>query len=161
TTTPESFYLAHDGTATATPFGGTEPYSYTWTGDSAQYTSTAINLSSGWYFVEITDANGCKTIDSVFVESAPNTLGIPNAFTPNGDGLNDFFQVHSLNVATFDCKVFNRWGQLVFYTSDVDEGWDGNFNGKKEQSGAYVYLVNVTYLDGKSDSRKGNVTLIR
>ncbi len=161
TTTPESFYLAHDGTATAAPFGGTEPYSYVWTGDSAQYTSTAINLSSGWYYVEITDANGCKAIDSVFVESAPNTLGIPNAFTPNGDGLNDFFQVHSLNVATFDCKVFNRWGQLVFYTSDVDEGWDGNFKGKKEQSGAYVYLINVTYLDGKSDSRKGNVTLIR
>ncbi|MBX7109745.1 MAG: gliding motility-associated C-terminal domain-containing protein [Chitinophagales bacterium] len=160
-TTPESFYQSHDGTATAVAYGGTEPYSYTWNTDPPQSSDTAKGLSSGWYIVEVTDANGCKTIDSVFVESAPNTLGIPNAFTPNGDGLNDVFQVHNLNIATFSCKIFNRWGQMIFYTSDLNEGWNGEFKGVPEETGTYVYFITATFLDGTSETRRGNVTLIR
>ncbi|MBK9732698.1 MAG: gliding motility-associated C-terminal domain-containing protein [Chitinophagaceae bacterium] len=159
--TPETFYQAHDGTATATPYGGTEPYSYAWSDDAMQDSSTAIALSSGWYVVEITDSNGCKTIDSVFVDSAPNTLGIPNAFTPNGDGLNDQFLVYNTNIVTFSCKVFNRWGQMLFFTNDVTEGWKGDYKGVPEEMGTYVYLISATYLDGNSETRKGNVTLIR
>ncbi len=108
-----------------------------------------------------TSGNGCKVIDSVYVETTANTLLVPNAFTPNGDGLNDYFQIAQINVATINMKVFNRWGQLVFIGTDVMKGWDGRFNGKPEQNGVYVYQVYVTYLDGSTETRKGNVTLLR
>ncbi|MGB3076242.1 MAG: gliding motility-associated C-terminal domain-containing protein, partial [Chitinophagales bacterium] len=65
------------------------------------------------------------------------------------------------NIVTFSCKVFNRWGQMLFFTNDVTEGWKGDYKGVPEEMGTYVYLISATYLDGNSETRKGNVTLIR
>ena len=87
---------------------------------------------------------------------------IPNAFSPNGDGLNDIFRVTArkfINVQEF--KVYNRWGTEIFSTSDVRKGWDGTYKGISQDPGVYYYLVRVSYPNGKTQFLKGDLTLIR
>lgn len=92
-------------------------------------------------------------------------VDIPNAFTPNSDGSNDYFfprQLLSSSVSLFNMQVLNRWGQLVFETTRPDgRGWDGRFNGKDQPGGVYVYLIKVSFRNGASESYQGNVTLLR
>jgi gliding motility-associated-like protein len=111
--------------------------------------------------VTVTDSNGCKVSDTVTIVDALNIFAIPNAFTPNGDGLNDIFIPNQQNLAVMEMKVFNRWGQLVFSSSDVNKGWDGKYNGVKEEMGTYVYQIRATFFDGTSAEKKGNVVLLR
>lgn len=116
------------------------------------------------YIVYVTTSEGCKLIDTVTVTVVIDPLVIvPNAFTPNDDGLNDEFLpiVQGIFEAEiFD--VFNRWGQLVYSTTDITKGWDGKHDGKESEMGTYVY-----YLKGKSGTTakeyfvKGNVVLLR
>jgi len=89
---------------------------------------------------------------------------IPNAFTPNGDGLNDIFKIIGLpeeNITQFNLQVFNRWGQSVFTTNDIREGWDGRMNGEYCPEGNYVWVI--YYADDKKTrtSNKGSVMLLR
>ena len=106
---------------------------------------------------------GCR--DSAFVNikidyTMPDL--IPNAFSPNGDGLNDVFRIEGIayqKVLVFD--VFNRYGQRVFSTTKSDVGWDGRFKGKDCGVGIYYYLVRLVYPDGRERVLKGDVQLIR
>jgi len=87
---------------------------------------------------------------------------IPNAFSPNGDGLNDVFRIEGITyqkVVVF--QVFNRYGQLIFSTTNPDTGWDGKFKGKDCDAGVYYYLVRLVYPDGRERILKGDVQLIR
>lgn len=87
---------------------------------------------------------------------------IPNAFSPNGDGLNDVFRIEGISyqmVLVF--QVFNRFGQVVFSTNKSDVGWDGRFNGKVCDVGVYYYFIKLAYPDGKERSYKGDIQLIR
>ena len=90
---------------------------------------------------------------------------LPNAFTPNGDGLNDEFKpVQRYDfVKTYHLYIYNRWGQLLFETSDINTGWDGNFKGEPVQQGTYVYkIVYTAYSTGSEpQTTAGNVTLVR
>lgn len=92
-------------------------------------------------------------------------IDIPNAFTPNGDGINDYFfprQLLSGNVSGFYMQVFNRWGQLIFETTHANgRGWDGKFNGQDQPGGVYIYWINVTFDNNRQEQYKGNVSLIR
>src|SRR5690606_9996975 len=92
-------------------------------------------------------------------------IDIPNAFTPNGDGHNDYFfprQLLSENVSQFRMQVFNRWGQLIFESDRPDgRGWDGRFNGKAQPTGVYLYRIDVTFSNGSKENYQGNMTLIR
>ncbi|MEO5673844.1 MAG: gliding motility-associated C-terminal domain-containing protein [Chitinophagales bacterium] len=161
TSTPESEWHANDATATVFISGGTEPYIYEWSTTPTQYLSTATNLAPGTYTVTITDSNGCKISDTVTIEEAQNIFAVPNAFTPNGDGVNDEFLPNQQNLATMDMKIYNRWGQLVFFTTDPHVGWNGTYNGAEEEIGTYVYLITATFLDGNAAQQTGNVTLLR
>lgn len=123
--------------------------------------------------------NGCFAYDTVLVTvNFANLVKIelPNSFSPNDDGENDFFRVLT-NVdadanfsngfeeggalAQIDLRVFNRYGQQVFRTTDVKEGWDGTYKGKAMNPATYTYILNFRTIDGRSGSRKGNVTLFR
>lgn len=107
------------------------------------------------YRLTAISSDGCTVSDDVVVKVAPS-LYIPNAFTPNGDGINDYWQVPYLESLTgADVQVFNRYGQMIFQT-DGTRKWDGRWNGAELPSGAYIYLVN---LNGKIS--KGVVMLIR
>ncbi|PSK95151.1 gliding motility-associated C-terminal domain-containing protein [Taibaiella chishuiensis] len=106
----------------------------------------------------------CSTTDVVHV-SKDCYIDVPNAFTPNGDGVNDYFfprQLLSSSVTDFQLQVVNRWGQKVFETRQIDgRGWDGRFNGTLQPEGVYIYLIKVVFRNGASENYQGNVTLLR
>jgi gliding motility-associated-like protein len=119
------------------------------------------------YEVTATDENGCTSTDTVNLvvldveECQLETLFIPTAFSPNGDGRNDLFRI-TLEGAydIFELQVYDRWGEKIFETDDAGEGWDGRYDGKLLATDAFGYLLTI-YCNGESISRKGNVTLVR
>lgn len=87
---------------------------------------------------------------------------VPNAFTPSGDGLNDIFKPRITGVTDYDFMIFNRWGQLIFETKDINKGWDGTFKGNQCQQEVYVYRIKFTDVEfNKKHDHIGRVTLIR
>jgi gliding motility-associated-like protein len=94
-------------------------------------------------------------------------LAIPNAFTPNNDGNNDYFTVYGNNIIELELKIFNQWGEMVFETKDVSlvnnnvKGWNGTKNGKHLDIGVYVYYCKATGSDGQTLEKTGNVTLLK
>ena len=86
---------------------------------------------------------------------------IPDAFSPDGDGINDLFSAVSDNVDVFTMRIYNRWGELIYTSSDITETWDGKFRGEKANQDAYVYLIEAKRLgDINSSVFKGTVSLI-
>jgi len=105
---------------------------------------------------------GCLDSSSVTITTTGAHDGMPSAFTPNGDGLNDVFNLANLTFQKLiDFKIFNRNGKLIFHTTNPDMGWDGSWNGAPQEMGVYTYQVIVTQTDGSIKTHKGNVTLIR
>ena len=107
--------------------------------------------------------NGCRNEDSIRINiDYRDNLYVPSAFTPNGDGKNDVFRVSNITFQKLqEFRVFNRWGQEIFSTTDANKGWDGSWKGVPQDMGSYQYLVRVAYPDGYIETYKGNVTLIR
>lgn len=86
---------------------------------------------------------------------------IPTAFSPNGDLLNDVYYIIASGFKGTELQIFNRWGELVFQSNDINMGWDGNYNGKAQELDVYMYIFTGTLPDGKQQIFKGNITLIR
>jgi gliding motility-associated-like protein len=86
---------------------------------------------------------------------------IPNTFTPNGDGYNDKMFARGHKLAKVYFAIYNRWGEKVFETNDINEGWDGNFKGRPADVGVFGYYVKITCVNGQETFKKGNITLIR
>ena len=86
--------------------------------------------------------------------------GVPTAFSPNGDNVNDVLFVLG-SIQNMDFEVFNRWGQSVFHTTDRSMGWDGTFNGKNLNSGVFAFKLTGTMANGDPVNLKGNITLVR
>ncbi len=132
------------------------------------YASPTVTTS---YNLNALDHNNCPASDQVSIEVlVPATIDVPTAFTPNNDALNDIFFVYDLlgfqgaGLSEFDLKIFNRWGELVFESDNINTGWDGNHirNGKPSDIGVYVWMVSGTKVTGeKIDPIYGNVSLIR
>jgi gliding motility-associated-like protein len=143
--------------------------SYTWTPASSLDNSGIANpiaspAATTVYTVTGKDQDGCSNSDTVTVKVNFNGgifYGLPNAFTPNGDGLNDCFGVKSWGqVSQLDFSIYNRWGERVFHTSDPHNCWDGNYKGNPQQAGVFVYMIKAKTACGNIDE-KGTVTLIR
>ncbi len=122
----------------------------------------ALPYQTTEYEVLVTDANGCEgsgrftiTVD----QSIP--VFIPNAFSPNGDGSNDTWGVYSRAIKQLSLSVFNRWGEKVFETDNMNELWDGTYHGNPAPEGVYVYKGYIVYLNDKTRQVKGGVTIIR
>ncbi len=125
---------------------------------------TVNSLTSGIYAVTFTDANGCRDEDtvSVFAYCTDASLFIPNAFTPNTDGLNDDFRIEAIGIKELRyLRIYNRWGELVFETNSLTTGWDGTYKGKALDAGVFVYYLEAVCTTGFPFTRKGNVTLLR
>lgn len=111
----------------------------------------------------ITDNNQCtdtycKELEIYFI----GVVDVPNAFSPNNDGMNDVLYVRGFGVESMEFKVFNRWGELVFESNRLDLGWDGTYKDKAQEMEVYVYTLEARFLDGtETGIRKGNVTLLR
>jgi gliding motility-associated-like protein len=88
-------------------------------------------------------------------------MELPSAFSPNNDGQNDLLRVLGTGINEIDFSIYNRWGQLVFNTTNKDIGWDGSFNGDKQEVGVYVWRLQGSLTDGTQIKKSGNVTLVR
>ena len=95
------------------------------------------------------------------VSECTYSLFFPNAFTPNGDGLNDTFHPVGNEVPDYSMNIFNRWGELVFETTTMEPGWDGTFKGKQCEPDTYGYIVIYKNLQGEATKMKGYVVLTR
>ena len=126
----------------------------------------------GTYTVVLTNpAEACPVTREFVVYEVIDICGailhVPNAFSPNGDGVNDFFTVFGQAVLDYEIRVFNRWGELVYLSDDAGEvgntadGWDGRYRGEPQPLGTYVYTITATGGDGVTVQRTGQVTLVR
>jgi len=127
-------------------------------------TNATYNVSQqGNYSVVVTNICGICS-DSILVKSeiCNCNLYIPNAFTPNGDALNNvFIPVSNCNFLKYNLMVFNRWGEKIFETSDENKGWDGMFNNHHAPVGVYIYLIKYTFITSTEAIKYGNITLLR
>lgn len=129
----------------------------------------AMPLSSTTYYLEALDELGCTAIDSVRIFVVPDRpLFIPNVFSPNGDGQNDYFTIYGGPAVQelLTVQIFSRWGELVFEGNNLPVniegvGWDGTFNGERMGSGVFVYIVEALFIDGAIAFYKGDITLLR
>lgn len=142
--------------------GGWQPYQYLWSDGSTE--SVLGDLRKGDYSVTVTDAKGCVTTADVYViQNLCCRAVVANAFTPNNDGHNDVLNVKRISeVHELDFKIFNRFGNQVFQTNDLNKGWDGTFLGEPADVGTYFYYL--TYkcpFSSDTYTLKGDVTLLR
>ncbi len=115
------------------------------------------------FILTVTSPDGCVGSDTVtiFVEDMP-IVEVPNAFSPNGDDINDEIMPYLHDIASLErFTVYNRWGQVVFETNVMNKGWDGTFEGNPAEMGTYVYVVEATSDTGSTETRQGNIILVR
>lgn len=103
----------------------------------------------------------CTAKDSVTIDIFNCNIFVPTAFSPNGDGNNDYLYVRSLCLKALDFAIFDRWGNKVFETRNQNTPWDGTYNGKPMNMGTYMWYLNGLYEDGTNITKSGNVTLVR
>ena len=132
--------------------------SYLWQDNSVN--DRIIVNQTGTYSVTVTNACGSAT-DQVMIRSVDCVVLFPNAFTPNGDGRNDQFKIlNAFNLREYSLTVYNRWGQVVYTTTDFRQGWNGEVKGKPQDPGTFVYFCKYIK-DDIPVSTKGSFILIR
>ncbi|HEX8548243.1 MAG TPA: gliding motility-associated C-terminal domain-containing protein, partial [Cytophagaceae bacterium] len=137
--------------------------SYLWSNGS---TSDTIQINEGGFYKVTLTAGFCSSADSVHIVAyCPPRIFLPQAFTPNGDGTNDQFEIFGDHFENFEMKIFNRWGEVVYTTKDRYKPWDGRYLDQDMPGGVYPWVV--TYeskavgRSQKSSSLNGSVTLVR
>ena len=153
---------------TSTTLVATGGIVYVWTpSDSLSCTNcsnpTANPSQTTTYYVTGTDANGCVGADSVtvFVEDPCGELWVPTAFSPNNDGNNEELCVYGGCIMNLTFQMFDRWGEMVFETTDNSRCWDGVYKGKQMNSAVFAYYLIATLDNGEVVELKGNITLVR
>ncbi len=101
-----------------------------------------------------------QSISNVLTIIKGSNIYYPTAFTPNGDGLNDFFNVFGKYIIGFEMNIFNRWGELLYTSTTLDQGWDGTFNGKDMPEGTYTFVAEITDQAGRTFKKSGSVLLL-
>ena len=126
---------------------------------SPNYTTT--------YILQVTDSNGCVTNDTIviFVDRAAS-LYVPDIFSPNGDGENDYFYVQGKGIEILNMAIYDRWGDKVFENTgftanDKYQGWDGTYKGKPVNAAVFVYVITGTFIGGSEIREQGNLTLVK
>jgi gliding motility-associated-like protein len=105
---------------------------------------------------------GCKDTFCVpIVARVVPALDVPNAFTPNGDGINDKVQVLGFGISRMNWRIYNRWGQLIFTTTNRNQGWDGRYKGVLQPQEVYTYTLDVEFSDGTKATKTGDITLLK
>jgi gliding motility-associated-like protein len=125
----------------------------------------------GLYSVSLIADNGLQYISqnhycfakdsTITITILESDLQIPNAFSPNGDGINDEFRVAFKSLAKFNCWIYNRWGRQLYHWTDPTKGWDGTIGSQKAEPGAYYYVIEAVGTDGKEYWKRGNINLFR
>jgi gliding motility-associated-like protein len=114
------------------------------------------------YTLVVTYNQGCIVSASIQINvNGKPPVYIPNAFTPNGDGVNDEWLVFGTGIKDIKATIFNRWGEKIFESDDQSHGWDGTYRGQLQPPGVYVFLVDIVYLSDEKVTKSGSLTLIR
>ncbi|MDX1905652.1 MAG: PKD domain-containing protein [Bacteroidia bacterium] len=126
-------------------------------------TVTSLNQPQYCYRIRALEQGNNEAIsfsNEVCVRSEA-TVYAPNAFTPNGDGINDAFKIEGFRVQSVNLKIYSRWGMLLFETNDLNQGWDGTYKGENVNEGVYVFVARGVAYTGKPFLLKGSVTVLR
>jgi gliding motility-associated-like protein len=99
----------------------------------------------------------CQRISSIILP----VVDVPNAFTPNNDGINDVIFVRGFGIEKMNFMIFNRQGKLVFQSTDQNIGWDGKYKGQLQPMDAYAFVLEVQFADGNRFTKKGDITILR
>jgi gliding motility-associated-like protein len=147
---------------------GTGNGSFYWTpddlvSDPTLEDPTTYIFSTQIFNLVVTSPDGCTDDDDVIITVLDiQTLNIPNVFSPNGDGINDvFYIVNHVNIILYEFSIYDRWGEQVFTTNNLTEGWDGTYRNKEAEIGTYMYTLIATDEEGIDVSRNGTVILLR
>lgn len=145
---------------------GNSGSSYDWS--TGENTQVIMASSYGWYYVQVTNAYDCAGQDSAqVIEYCPATIFVPNTFTPNGDGVNDIFLPVGKSIASLHFMVFDRWGELLFESNDLDTGWDGTYQGEVVKNDMYVWRMEYKFFTdqegtvGFQQNQTGGVQVLR
>lgn len=135
-------------------------------GDSSVVLNPLANYQdSGLYNIVLYAYNdlGCvDTFDIMFQVYEQETFFVPNSFTPDGDDLNETWNVYGRGISEITVRIFDRWGKMVFMSKSVDQPWDGtDFNGDPVPQGVYTYSVDLLWYRGRAFSRQGTITIMR
>jgi gliding motility-associated-like protein len=150
-------------TLTAVPGDGT----YEWGPSSTLSSTSGVSVTASppetqEYYVTYTSPDGCKDSDTttVVVEDI-NTYFLPTGFTPNNDGVNDEVHLHGRGIDYFTLRIFDRIGEKVFETSDLEKGWNGKLLGLPMNDGVFVYTLDITFCNGEKVKQHGDITLVK
>lgn len=135
----------------------------TWTWNTGEITPSIVAIGPGTYIATVR-INNCATVDTINVTNSCSHE-FPNVFTPNGDGLNDYFDPRDFlgkGLISFEMSIYNRWGEVIFNTDKTTgNGWDGRYNDIMQPVGVFIYRVSARFADGQRFSKNGNVTLLK
>ncbi len=136
---------------------------YLWSNNSTMSSITVTN--TGLYWVIVSERT-CNSMDSVEIFNCPPKFIVPNVFTPNGDGINDFFEIEYQNIWKFEIRIYNRWGARVYHSTNIDSPWDGKIKGQDAIEGVYFWEIIYQEYNGKGggliDKKvNGTLTLFR
>lgn len=105
--------------------------------------------------------NVANSISNTIKLIKPNNIYFPNAFTPDGDGRNETFKINGRFITSFDLKIFNRWGQLVYFSTNLEDSWDGTRDGQDLDQGTYAFRASIVDEAGRQIEKDGTITLLR
>lgn len=159
---PVSDYVSMCNVEKYTLDAGSDGLSYLWS--TGETTQTIEITSSGNYWIRVNTAL-CSLSDTILVEGSfeSGALWVPNSFTPNNDLLNDSFVIKGTDIKEFHLMIFNRWGELIFESNDLNKSWDGTIKGKLAEQGVFVWRVRYKTLCTKEATlgKIGHVTVVR
>jgi gliding motility-associated-like protein len=144
--------------------------SYIWTPETGVSCTDCNNptlqpFQTTSYSLIVTDTNHCAMSENFAINIEVREeyrLGVPEAFTPNGDQVNDIIKVDGWGIKQLiEFRVFNRWGTEVFYTDDINQGWDGYYNNKLQGIDTYSYIIRAEMWDDNITTVKGTFSLLR
>jgi gliding motility-associated-like protein len=147
-------------------------YEYSWLNGDTTYlecTDCAVQtvrpLQDPSYVFTVTDTLGCYISEENYIicVNPEFTVDVPDMFTPNGDGVNDLVTIDGWGIKNLlEFKIYNRWGELVFETTDITQGWDGTYKGELQNVEVFIYTITVEYYEnGGTGNKTGNITLMR
>jgi gliding motility-associated-like protein len=148
--------------ATITLFATAGYSNYYW-GNNVTASTNSYNINMpGYYKVRVSNTCGTKTDSIIIYDRCDYPIYMPGAFSPNSDGINDYYGISQLNKnRLISFKIFNRWGQLIFKTTNPSEKWDGRFRNEALQFGTFIYYVEMAGLSGNRIVAKGSFILLR
>jgi gliding motility-associated-like protein len=144
--------------------GGSPDYQFFWSNDPTTNSQEGSGFAQGDYSVRIVDRTGCEISVPFTVTERYPKIFIPNAFSPNNDGINDEFKPVTDCNLNYSLQIFNKWGAIIYSSENIFEGWDGTFQGEDVQPGQYSYVIfysgalnNITF----EETQRGTIKLIR